>query len=74
MPAEEERMLVADMVVLVEGSDEVFSDKQVLGECFSADEESIEKELLARIPVIPVLADVGVESSSSRERFLRLRG
>ena len=69
MPAEEEGMLV-------EGSDEAFSKIQVSGECFSADEESIKTELLARMLVNPALAAVetavGVESS--RDRFLRLRG
>ena len=72
MPAEEERMLVAGVVV--EGAwDEAFSvGIQVFGEFFSADGESIEKELLAGILVNPALTDVRGECS--RERFLRLRG
>ena len=73
MPAEEEGMLVAGVIVVVEGSDEAFSvGIQVFGEIFSADGESIEEELLAWILVNPALTGVWVESS--RERFLRLRG
>ena len=72
MPAVEEGMLVVDMVV--EGSDEAFSEIQVFGECFSADEES--KELLAWMLVNPTLAPVesAVRGECSRKRFLRLRG
>ena len=75
MPAVEEGMLVADMVV--EGSDEDFSDKQVFGECFSADRESIKKELLALMLVNPALDAVDtavMRGECSREWFLRLRG
>ena len=74
MPEVEEGMLVAGMVV--EGSDEAFSEIQVFDECFSADEESIKTELLARTLVNPALAAVenAVRGQYSRERFLRLRG
>ena len=47
MPAEEEGMLVTEVVV--KQSDETFSE--VSSERFSTDEESINKELLARILV-----------------------
>ena len=74
MPAEEEEMLVAGVVV--EGSDEAFSEIQVFIECFSADGESIKTELLTLMLVNPALAAVetAVTGECSRERFLRLRG
>ena len=70
----EEGMLVVDMVV--EDSDEAFSEIQVFGECCSADGVSIKTELLVRILVNPALAAVetAVWGECSRERFLRLRG
>ena len=66
MPAEEEGMLVTEVVV--KQSDETFSE--VSSERFSTDEESINKELLARILVN---ADEAVGSECSCERFLRFR-
>ena len=74
MPAVEGGMLVVDMVV--EDSDEAFSEIQVFGECCSADGVSIKTELLAWILVHPALADVEtvVRGECSRAKFLRLRG
>ena len=73
---EESGMLAGEEGMVVEGSDEAFSEIQVFGECFSADEESIKTELLARILVNPASAAVGtaVRGECTRERFLRLRG
>ena len=67
---EESGILAVEEGMVVEGSDEAF------GECFSAYEESIKTELLARILVNPASAAVGtaVRGECTRERFLRLRG
>ena len=71
MLAEEEGMLMAGVVM--ECSDEAFSEIQVVSIC---DGESINTELLALILVNPALAAVetAVVDECSRARFPRLRG
>ena len=64
-------MLVVGMVV--EGSDKAFSEIQVFGVSFSADEESIKKELLLVNPTLAAV-ETAVRGECSCVRFLRLRG